>query len=115
MKTEALQRGNKDYKHMHGGKGYERGGGKGLGYDCGAMWVRVKDAWRRKQSLTQVANRQQRSNHFVGPHAGKLRQEQMGRLLQRIARTRCGVQSRARTQRGQWRRGRGPKQPSHVL
>lgn len=55
MKTEALQRGNKDYKHMHGGKGYQRSGGQQLGYHCSAMWVRVEAAWRRNQSLRQVA------------------------------------------------------------
>lgn len=32
-------------------------GGERLGYYCSAMWVQVKDAWSREQSLTQLAKR----------------------------------------------------------
>jgi hypothetical protein len=39
-----LPKGEQDYKHMHSGKGFERGGGKTLGYHCSAMWVSDRDA-----------------------------------------------------------------------
>lgn len=95
---------------MHGWKGDGEGGGMdqdiivmACGYGTGTRGERIK--------LIKTVAEIERFSLRAGP---ALRQELAGGLRERIARVRCGAQSRARTGGGQSTGGVGLKWPSRA-